>query len=471
MNQLPFDWKPTAESRETRPPMQVSDLARRISAALDAALPDPVMVTGEVGTCQTKSSNGHWYFTLRDEHAEISCVMWASDTLAAGVREQTGLAVDVGGSVVHWAPGGRTQIRVRSIRHAGEGDRQAALRRLRAELQAAGWFDSASKQPLPRVPETVAVLTSASAAALHDVRARAAGRWPACRLVHVDIPVQGRAAAGRIAEAIGRVDAAAESTGIDVILLTRGGGSAEDLDVFNDRGIAAALHAARTPTVVAIGHESDTSIAELVADVRASTPTAAVELLLPDRCEEQQRLDIAANLLHRRVTRRVRSAQNNLTAAAASLGRSKALALEQLRRSLGAVETRLAARAPFAVLAARRTRLDGVALRLLGAAWTAHGAAARRLDQAEPTGAATRRLVAARGVLDERASVLEALSPEAVLARGFSLTLDAHGRVVRRSSEVAAGDVIESRLAEGRIRSVVEQGGESSQGHLPSGHA
>jgi len=460
MSQLPFDWKPGAAPKEASPPMQVSDLSAHISAALETGVPDPVVVTGEVGTCKTDSAAGHWFFTLRDAAAEISCVMWASDTPHADVRVQTGLAVDVWGSVVHWARGGRTQLRVRRVRHAGAGDRQQALRRLRAELKAAGWFDAASKQSLPRVPRAIAVLTSGSAAALHDVRARAAARWPACRLVHVDIPVQGQAAAARIATAIAQVDKSAEAAGIEALLLTRGGGSAEDLDVFNDRGIAAALHAARTPTVVAIGHESDTTIAELVADVRASTPSAAVELLLPDRVEEGQRLDLDQTLLERRARRRVAAAADRAEAARQSLHQRLKIRVGRAESALSRAEAKLAARAPHAVLAARRSRLERAASAMEHATVAAHTRGRRRLDQCGLAAAATRRWAALRAVLDERASVLKALSPDAVLARGFSLTLDASGRVLRRAGDVACGEVIESRLADGSIRSVVEPGGE-----------
>lgn len=440
--------------------MQVSDLSARISAALDAGVPDPVVVTGEVGTCNTHSTSGHWFFTLKDDQAEVSCVMWAADTRGANIRIETGLAVDVRGSVVHWARGGRTQLRARSIRHAGEGDRQAALRRLREELRAAGWFDPANKQALPRVPRAVAVLTSAAAAALHDVRARAAARWPACRLVHVDVPVQGSGAAARIAAAIAEVDASAEGTDIDALLLTRGGGSAEDLDVFNDRSIAAALHAARLPTVVAIGHESDTTIAELVADARASTPSAAVELLLPDRMEERQRLDQAAALLDRRAARRVSAAEDRLSVARQALERSVKICIERAESAVSRAEAKLAARAPHAVVADRRGRLERKASALHQAARAMGTDAARRLDQITLVAATKRRLAASRAAVDERASVLDALSPDAVLARGFSLTLDEHGRVVRRAGDVATGDVIESRLAEGSVRSVVQPGGE-----------
>ena len=273
---LPFDFAMDKTlDAQGKAPLSVSALSNQIEAALAAGLPRSVQVVGEVANHSVR--NGHHYWSLRDETARIDCVMWASDARSAQVHAQNGATMVATGTVVHWGPGGRTQLKVRRLAHAGEGARLAELKARIDEFRAKGLLEPDRKQPLPSCPRCIAVLTARTGAAVHDVRATGQRRFPACDLLVVDIPVQGQAAAPRIARAVEAVDAAAERLGIDAIILTRGGGSIEDLWAFNEAAPALAVAACRVPIVAAIGHESDTTLCELVADHRASTPTQAAK--------------------------------------------------------------------------------------------------------------------------------------------------------------------------------------------------
>lgn len=451
MKQLPLDWSPGGADRI--PPLTVSELGSRISTALATGVQDPVRVAGEIGTFSER--NGHWYFNLKDDKAIVQCVCWASAAQRVKHQPAAGEAVEIVGTVVHWSPQGRTQLRVEQIERAGEGDQQAAFRRLCAELRGLGWFSDESKQTLPRYPRRVAVITSGAGAALQDVLATGSRLWPACELVLVDVPVQGAGAAEKIAAAIAATDAAAKAQGIEAILLTRGGGSAEDLQAFNDRSIAAAIHAAATPLIAAIGHESDTSIAELVADRRASTPTQAAMVLLPNREDESQRLDLLAESLLLRFERFVGQRIERVAGAerAMTTGMRRRVALAR-QRHLSA-ETAIIARRPHALLAARRAVVDDAAARMRRGLMQRVIDSRARVDRNQLGSGVRRAIVKSAALLEERQRVLEAVGPEAVLARGYSLTTDAAGHVVRSSDDVQAGDELVTRVADGTLRSTV----------------
>lgn len=451
MSQLPLDFSPGGAER--MPPLTVSELGSRISTALATGVPDPVRVCGEIGTFSMR--NGHWYFNLKDDKAIVQCVCWASDARRVQHQPAAGEAVELSGSVVHWSPQGRTQLRVRDIELAGEGDQQAAFRRLCTELRGLGWFAEDSKRPLPRYPRRVAVITSGAGAALQDVLATGARLWPACELVLVDVAVQGVAAASQIAAAIAATDAASEDAEIEAIILTRGGGSAEDLQAFNDRSVAAAIYAASTPIVAAIGHESDTSIAELVADRRASTPTQAAMVLLPNREDESQRIDLLSESLVLRFQRFLRQRLERVEAADRARAASMRRSLARLRQRHLSAETALVARRPHALLAARRAVVEEASVMLRAALVKRHFNATYAIERHQLSGAARRAIARATATLEERRGVLEVVGPEAVLSRGYSVTTDARGRLVRDCHAVAHGDELLTRLVDGSIRSIV----------------
>jgi len=278
--------QPPETPRSARPPddgpLSVSALSKLISNALASGLPARIRVIGEVSNARP---GRHLYFSLKDEEAVVSCAMWHSDLRKLEEIPRDGDSIEVWGQVGHYAKQGRTQLYAKSIEPVGLGALEARFRALVAELRGEGFFDEDRKQATPRHPRRIAIVTGAGSAALADCLRTARDRMPSTELVVVPVLVQGDGAAEQVARAIRGLDAAAEVLGLDAILVTRGGGSLEDLWAFNERVVADAAHACRVPLVAAIGHESDTTIVELVADHRASTPTQAITHLLPDRRE------------------------------------------------------------------------------------------------------------------------------------------------------------------------------------------
>ena len=447
-----------------QPTLTVTALSRQIEAALAGSLPSSVQVEGEVANHTVR--NGHHYWTLRDDTARIDCVMWASDARRSTTHAVDGAAMVVTGTVVHWAQGGRTQLKVRTVTMAGEGQRLAQLRARCDEYRARGLFDDARKQPLPTCPRRIAVLTAKTGAAVHDVIATAQRRFPACSLLLVDIPVQGPTAAGRIAEAVRRVDAAAEQLGLDAIILTRGGGSIEDLWAFNEPGPADAVIACRLPVVAAIGHESDTTLVELVADQRASTPTQAVMLLLPDQVEARERAQQLDRALHRGVATVLQSNARRVDQAVTAMRSAMERSVGRCRLAVVALDERLRAGQPEAQLARRRGHVAMLQHRCTVGVSAVVAAARQRVLAAQPTAALGHRVDRASGQLTSLERTLHAVGPESVLLRGYSLTLDERGQVVRRATDVQRGDLLETRTGQGSIHVRVEH---TTEG-VPSQH-
>ncbi|HAW96697.1 MAG TPA: exodeoxyribonuclease VII large subunit, partial [Phycisphaerales bacterium] len=267
---------------DKKPPLTPSSLNQRVKDVLERGIPGPLEVVGELSNLKRQ---GHWYFSLKDDDSVVSCVMWRSDAGRVDFDPRNGDEVVIKGRISHWQPAGRTQFYASSIRKKGLGNLEERFQALCAELRREGYFDDDRKMPLPAFPRRIAVVTSATGAAIEDVRRTAATRLPAVQLLVIDVRVQGDDAPGQIAAAITKLDRNAEALGIDAILVTRGGGSREDLWAFNERIVADAAFACRTPLIAAIGHEVDTSVIELIADRRASTPTQAAMFLIPDRTE------------------------------------------------------------------------------------------------------------------------------------------------------------------------------------------
>ncbi|MCH2149839.1 MAG: exodeoxyribonuclease VII large subunit, partial [Phycisphaerales bacterium] len=369
-----------------------------------------------------------------------------------------GDAVEVVGHVEHYAKQGRTQLIVERLQPQGQGTLQARFEALCAELRLLGWFETDCKQPLPILPRRIAVLTADGSAALADVRRTSVDRCPSVQLLLIDVPVQGEGAAARIAEAIGRVDAAADEFEVDAILVTRGGGSPEDLWAFNERVVAEAIFRCQTPIVAAIGHESDTSIAELVADHRASTPTQAIMAMMPDAEELLHQLEDRAHRLRLLLRRQVEQSRVQGANQYHRLGASVQSTLATARRQLDAKARRLLERRPSAMMAARRARLVRHARHLeqLLQAWHLKTRARLEVAASGMTNAMGHRLHAARVQFEAWDATLEAVAPQAVLDRGFSLTLDDAGNVVRAADTLAEGAEIVTRFSCGRVHSRVE---------------
>ena len=417
----------------TPDPLTPTALNTSVKTLLERHLAGPVEVVGELSNLRRQ---GHWYFALKDETSVVSCVMWRSDAARVDLDPRDGDQVIATGRVSHWVPGGRTQFYVTSVRAQGLGTLEERFQALCRELKELGYFDPERKQRLPSFPRRIAVVTSATGAAIEDVRRTAATRLPSVDLLVVDVRVQGEDAAGQVAEAIRRLDRSADRLGIDAILVTRGGGSREDLWAFNERVVAEAAFACRTPLVAAIGHEVDTSVIELIADQRSSTPTQAAMHLVPDRGELVGQLDYQRERLGAVLRRRAELAAERVSRAPRELRQLMGSRLDRGRTRVAELDTRLKALRPSDRLARVGARLE---------------AQSRRLQTALET-----RLQAARARVEAGSGRLGAVGPRSVFARGFTCTLDESGRVLRAAEDARPGDRITTVFDDGRLRSRVE---------------
>jgi exodeoxyribonuclease VII large subunit len=432
-------------------PLSVSELTRQIKGLLEGRFPS-VAVQGEVSNVRTPSS-GHVYFTLKDDQACLDCVLFRMKAQRVGFALRDGLSVVARGRLSLYEPTGRYQLLCDTVEPLGAGALQVALLQLKERLQREGLFDPARKRPVPSWPSRIALVTSPTGAAVHDFVRMLHRRHPGVPVLVVPTKVQGEGAAGEIARAIAR---AAAQPRVEVVVVTRGGGSLEDLWAFNEEVVARALAACPVPTVSAVGHEIDVTIADLVADLRAATPTAAAELLSPVRDELVQQLAERRGRLLRAWRARMDQRRAFLLARQGRLADPRRL-LGERRLSLDRLEQRLLS-ALRGQTAARRSAGQILATRLE----RAHPAAGlQRLQRTvslldQRLGAAERALLAeARRRLGERAARLDALSPMRVLGRGYAVAFDATGRALTDAASVEPGDEVRVRLARGELEADV----------------
>ncbi len=365
-----------------------------------------VWVVGEISNLHSARS-GHSYFTLKDEDGQIRAALFRGNAGRVRFELEEGLEVVAEAEVSIYAARGDLQLIVRSLEPRGIGALQLAFEQLRQRLDAAGLFAAERKRLIPTHPRRIGVVTSPTSAAVRDVLKVAGRRFPAIPILISPTRVQGDEAPAEIVAALDRLATSAE---IDVILLVRGGGSLEDLWAFNTEVVAKAIAASPIPVVAGVGHETDTTIADLVADVRAPTPSAAAMLAVPDRIA-------LGNLVERDVRRLVASMRREI---------------DMHRDRVGHLREVLRARSPQVRVAMARTREARARV-------AAEAAIGRRLDRD-------------RRRLSEAATRLDALSPLAVLGRGYALARrESDGRIVRAAADVALGDRIELRLASGQI--------------------
>ena len=300
--------------------LQVADLTRKMRALLEAEFPD-VWVEGELSNF-TRAASGHCYFSLKDEDAQIRCVMWRHLTKYVFFEPEDGMQVRVNGYASIYERRGTLQLQVQAMRRAGKGAQQREYERLKKQLKAEGLFDADRKQPLPTFPEVIGIVTSGQGAALHDIRSAIQRRFPSARLVLRPVPVQGVDAPGAIAEAIQTFNAVPPTHPQcpDVLIVGRGGGSAEDLWAFNDEQVARAAAVSTLPIVSAVGHESDVCILDFVADRRAATPSMAAEVVTPNGSEIADRIRATYQRLRTLMERRVADARQRVDWLTASRG-------------------------------------------------------------------------------------------------------------------------------------------------------
>jgi exodeoxyribonuclease VII large subunit len=444
------------ESANPPPPREiftVSRLNREARMLLERGL-GSVWLEGEISNL-SRPSSGHWYFSLKDEVAQVRCAMFRQRNLLLRFPVRDGTQVVARGRVSLFEARGEFQVVVEHLEEAGEGVLRRRFEELKRKLGAEGLFDERHKKPLPRLPGRIGVITSPTGAALRDVLHVLRRRFPAAAVLIYPVPVQGEAAPREIAQALGL---AAARRDCDVLIVARGGGSLEDLWAFNDEAVARAIFACPIPIVSGVGHETDFTIADLVADERAPTPSGAAERVVPD-CEEWLRAFAASERrLLQATRRRLADLAAQLQVREQRLARAHPGArLRQHAQRLDELEARLRR--------ATRTRLDGARHRAAAAATLLAraspalrvGAGRVRLEAASRALAAGARshLAAARGRFDLAARTLHAVSPLATLDRGYAIVADARGRVLMDAGSLATGDSVETRLARGRFTATV----------------
>jgi exodeoxyribonuclease VII large subunit len=454
---------PAAPPPEPRPvrrrALTVSELTDRIQGVLETEFVD-VWVEGEVSNLKMATS-GHWYFSLKDEQAQIRAVVWKTDTRLIRFRPKDGMRVLARGAVRVYAPRGDYQLSAQVLEPLGKGSLQQAFEELKEKLEREGLFDAARKRPLPMLPRRIGVVTSPTGAVLRDILRVLHSRYPDLEVLVYPALVQGEGAAAEIAQglrALNRIGAQ-PGRGLDVIVLARGGGSLEDLWAFNEETVARAIAASRIPTLSAVGHETDFTIADFVADLRAPTPSAAAERVVQAKEELQAR--VAALAERRDAALRLRLARVRARVEAAAAHRVFAAERGRLRVQAQRVDE-LARRAETGLVrGVERGREHGRRLReRLEAFRLDRQLAARR----ERLTRHSDRLVALfradaekrRGSLARLAASLDGLSPLAVLGRGYALVWDEAGsRLVRDAAEVEAGQGLRIRLHRGALRASV----------------
>ena len=392
------------------PVLSVSQLVRSARDMLERRFPLQ-WIAGEISNLRPASS-GHLYFTIKDEAAQVDCVMFKSRAATLDWEPAEGLRVEVRALVTLYEPRGRFQLNVETMRRAGLGPLYERFLKLKDKLGREGLFDPDIKRRIPEHPRQIGVLTSLAAAALRDVLTTLRRRNASIPVIVYPAPVQGEGAAAKLAQALAAANARAEC---DVLLLVRGGGSIEDLWQFNEEVLARAIRASRIPVVVGVGHETDFTIADFAADERAPTPTAAAELVSPSLQALVSRLADFALRLARETGRKIEYAMQAVDA----LSRRLVHPAERLRTS--------------------RQHLAHLAARLAAATAQQFNEIRRRLD-----------IVRAK---------LESLGHDAVLARGYSLTLNSRREILRDAAAVALGERIVTTLAKGEIESEVKKRG------------
>ncbi len=439
-------------------PLSVTELVCRLKQTVEVNVGEQCVV-GEIGSCKPASS-GHIYFTLKDAHCQLQCALYAFRARSLRMRLREGMLVELRGKATVWEGRGSLQFIVDSVREAGIGTLQQQFEALKARLAAEGLFDTARKRPIPRFPQSVALVTSATGAVIQDMRHRLEQRAPWIKAYLYPVQVQGKGAELGIARALEQLGTPTryKLPEVDYIIIARGGGSLEDLWCFNEEVLARAIAACPIPVVSAVGHETDFTIADFVADLRAPTPTAAIELTTPDAAELRAWLGSTAQQLRHQLTRSLQMAHLRLKVVQQSrLGTPLELLApyqQQLDTLAEDLHTALQTR-----LQQERNRLAVCKARLSANAVLRHiDHAAATLQHHRKTLTTTlhTRLAAQRARLATLTARLEAASPQNALDRGFALVSTADGKLARDAAALHPGDELRIRLARGETTATVK---------------
>jgi exodeoxyribonuclease VII large subunit len=414
--------------------LTVSELTRQIRGALETRF-GAVWVQGEISNYKLHPS-GHQYFTLKDQRAQVACVIWRDAMAPLRQPLADGAQVQVYGTITVFEARGQYQLNVQILQPRGAGLLQAKFEALKRKLQAEGLFAPEHKRPLPKFPRRIGIVTSPSGAAIRDMLNVLQRRAPWLQILINPVRVQGTGAAQEIAVAIRELATPNEHwRALDLIVVTRGGGSIEDLWEFNEEIVARAIFHSAVPIVSAVGHEIDFTICDFVADLRAPTPSAAAELIVPDILDLQRRIDACARVLTRQLLNRVRDAQQRLDHARETLQRCLTHKIDGYKRGLLHITAALRARSPARELMMRRSRFVDLHRRLI--------ASPERL------------LENARHRFRHMEGILRVLGPDATLRRGYSITMNERGKIIRSIAAVRPKMKIRTRVSDGEFSSEI----------------
>ena len=420
--------------QQTSKVFTVSELTRSIRGTLEAKF-GAVWVQGEISNYKLHPS-GHQYFTLKDQRAQISCVIWRDTMLRPRQPVADGAQVQIFGTVTVFEARGQYQLNVQILQPRGVGLLQAKFEALKRKLEAEGLFAPERKRPLPKFPRRIGIVTSPSGAAIRDVLKVLRRRAPSAQILINPVRVQGTGAAQEIAVAIRELAIPNEAFApVDLIVITRGGGSIEDLWEFNEEIVARAIFHSAVPIVSAVGHEIDFTICDFVADLRAPTPSAAAELIVPDVTDLQRQIDRCGRALQRQVLNQVRDTQQRLDHTRELLLRCLVQRIDVCKRVLLHALRVLQARSPVRELMMRRNRFADLQRRLIACPARLMENARHRFNYIE--------------------GVLRVLGPDATLRRGYSITTNERGQIVRTITAVRTKMKIRTRVSDGEFSSEV----------------
>lgn len=443
--------------QQTSKVLTVAELTRAIRGTLETKF-GAVWVQGEISNCKLHPS-GHQYFTLKDQRAAVACVIFRNTLPPDAPPLADGAQVQIYGKITVFEARGQYQLSVQIVQSRGTGLLQAKFEALKRKLEAEGLFDSARKQPLPRFPRRIGIVTSPSGAAIRDMLNILQRRAPALQILISPVRVQGVGASAEIAVAIRELAAPNKNwEPLDLIVVTRGGGSIEDLWEFNEDIVARVIVDSPIPIVSAVGHEVDFTIVDFVADLRAPTPSAAAELIVPDMLDLLRRVDersarlkrnlrnfldhtqtrlrfLSEKTLARELQQRLRDTQQTIDLARESFARITSRVLLQARTTLGARAQTLQAHSPARELAARTERVKELQRRLTALPAAAMQIARRRFQHTE--------------------GILRVLGPEATLRRGYSITTDENGKLIREIAQAKPQGHIRTRVSDGTFDATI----------------
>jgi exodeoxyribonuclease VII large subunit len=434
----------------------VRDLVAALRTSVEREYGD-IWVAGEISNFRAHSSSGHLYFTLKDGDSQIRAVMFRSQARLLRFRPEDGMQVVLRGRATVYEKGGDLQLAAEYLEPKGAGALQIAFEQLKAKLEAEGLFDSARKKPIPALPRCIGIVTSPQAAALRDILNILRRRHHSANLLIYPAQVQGEAAASEVSSGIKYFNRAKN---VDVIIVARGGGSAEDLAAFNHEGLARTVFASEIPIVSAVGHETDISIIDFVADLRAPTPSAAAELVILSRQEIEEQAESLQLRLARAVRYRLLMAKQALTEAAQQGAFARMMGgINQRQQKVDDLIFR-AEKSERKLIEQHRRRWEraSAAVRHYDARRMLAGTRKDLATQTSAVGAAVRTiLLRQRARINQAQHQLKALSPVAILERGYALVFDSSGKLIKSSVQIGSGDEILARLAHGTFTAKVEK--------------